>query len=1516
MAKWQIYGTIGAMVLTGAIVRNHQGEPAPAPDRNKQSRVQGASEIAVSGEGPWIASCHYWSAVQSIPRSPTRSSPELTIQLAESGDKFTSTVVGAKDKNPKDECEKSGDEWGIPAVRGSKAIIRPEIHALVAAVPDPVHSHLALEFDRAIDALVQAAADHQYLASYYWLPWRNPTSTGGSEQLSSSDQTKERNSQLEPGLIILKFSPSSVRGSSTPEGRESSSAGMTGSNVGETSFYRVIYLFLVGESPALGMNGAQLRNALRYEDFLRERYYAKLTMADPARITGPLEQLFFKSDAQTKSRVDRLLEDLQLEPSALNDNEQIRQVKRRATLVADPTLRTKALAEIDSLNTHNKYVQDYFELAKVTSILNRPYLSSGDVENVQRAIDHLFLEPESGRQAQDSNYQNEIARLKDDVVLFKNHLASVAFIGPRSSGSATSMRQALLCAPFASPPAAFIGAGTTSTTIAAAELNESNPWGPGEAACSTSNTKNKRGAKAVRNEEDWIAPASIHYLSFGENTGYEEKQLIESFQSTDTATKWSDTAILAEDSTVFGGADVGPSEGPSAEPSKALSPKALYIRFPRELSLLRNARTDQGNASSQTPSPYLSFSLRDPGSDDMIPNFSSAQTPLSREAQLMDIERQLQKNHIRHILITASNILDEIFLARELHRACPDASIVFYNGGDLLVERDIDNTPYIGSLTVTPYSLVALDSPTKDSRRVLSDSQEAAVYNAASYVFWWGSADSQSPPRLTSTFHSAASTGNSAGNQNSKSNFEYAPLYVDAIGSDGYYPLGILNPCASDSQWITPKVGSIRDGTGKCDLPDSGDPRVQSQGISAAPSLSWLFICGFITLLCFIHGAAMVSANYWSPLTRDLDVDHNDQPRRRAVYIHIGTSMLCCSALVIVIPYIAFARIFGIDRFACAAAVLVLAAALFAVIATLSRTRRYIAYLKLSDPRYSTELYPLFNFLAFAIVPVLGVIMAGVCFYDRTSWGNSNVGLFFSYRCLHPISGVSPLVPLLLLLLAWYLWAVFQTARLRFSEMNRPRLPSHIDSDSTPLYVPDETLGTCSPPLASCLTENIDCLLITRELARRFTRWNSFGLNMTLGVFYVAMFLVWSFELHIQSFDHFLHPRFGLTAFEWLTAILFYPLIMIALSAWMRVLLIWNSLRNGVLEPLERSPLRRAFNRLNEVSWIAMLAQSGLNIRWRDMVRSLESVRQLLNTAELRGAKNLRREYDELQGRIKNLRRHIELSTRDLDGERKVLEEKKSKLELESEGFRENAKELEEINERLEENGKQVKEKDDLSQGTSCSLNDPAFLKRNPDLPRPENAVDLFYMHDIEQSYAAMGKRLLQDVLIHYWNERRTGYVASSSLNVALDGKEPRTPELEEPTYICLAEEFLAIRYVALIRTVLVNIHDLMLFVSLAFVFAIVAWNSYPFQPHEQIDLCFTVLMILLTIGFVTVFAQMHRNAILSRITSTKPNELGMDFYLRLLTFGAVPVLTWLAYQFPSIGSTLFRILQPSLQVK
>jgi hypothetical protein len=42
---------------------------------------------------------------------------------------------------------------------------------------------------------------------------------------------------------------------------------------------------------------------------------------------------------------------------------------------------------------------------------------------------------------------------------------------------------------------------------------------------------------------------------------------------------------------------------------------------------------------------------------------------------------------------------------------------------------------------------------------------------------------------------------------------------------------------------------------------------------------------------------------------------------------------------------------------------------------------------------------------------------------------------------------------------------------------------------------------------------------------------------------------------------------------------------------------------------------------------------------------------------------------------------------------------------------------------------------------------------------------------------------------------------------------------------------------------------------------------------------------------------------------------LGVDFYIRLLVFGAVPVLTWLAYQFPEIWGAIYRFIQPGLGV-
>jgi hypothetical protein len=451
----------------------------------------------------------------------------------------------------------------------------------------------------------------------------------------------------------------------------------------------------------------------------------------------------------------------------------------------------------------------------------------------------------------------------------------------------------------------------------------------------------------------------------------------------------------------------------------------------------------------------------------------------------------------------------------------------------------------------------------------------------------------------------------------------------------------------------------------------------------------------------------------------------------------------------------------------------------------------------------------------------------------------------------------------MLLLFAWYLWAMFQTARLRLSGMSRPRLPGAVASASSyPLFVTDESLDQCTPPLSCCLFNNIGCLLITRELARRFTNWSERKLNLWLALFYLAAFTLCVFGLDIRSVDRFLHPGRLLSTYEWLIAILFYPLVMIALAGWLRVLLIWASLKNGLLEQLERSPFRLAFSRLSEVDWVVMLGQSGLNVRWRDMSLSTESLRQLINNDEIKraagsGWESLTEAYEELTMQIKFLLLSI------AGGELGALP-------------------------------------------LEC-------IGEEHDLPHEQTRRELCILHAIERRYAVFCERLLEHVLIPFWNKKRIGFV--NELNADSSAIRQVSDAPQAPLHIRLAEEFLAIRYVTLIRTVLVNIRHLMLFVSTAFVLAIVAWNSYPFQPHQVVDWCFTIVMLCISAGFIWVFAQMHRDPLLSRITATTPNELGADFYIRLITFGAVPVATWLAYQFPQIGMSILHLLQPTSQI-
>jgi hypothetical protein len=195
--------------------------------------------------------------------SSDQKTPNLNISVNEQGTNFRSHITASLEE-PDTGCGPDG--WGIPI---SPTGVAPHITALIATVPDPIHSSLAIEFDRSIDVLMQAAAENNYVGSYFWLPWKHRLDTVKSVQSASDTEGKEDlDREKQPGLIILKQSDS------IPELPPRSPND------------RVIYLFLVGQTPAVGVNGEQLQRAIRAEVDLQKNSPLNIRTAKPTS-SGP-----------------------------------------------------------------------------------------------------------------------------------------------------------------------------------------------------------------------------------------------------------------------------------------------------------------------------------------------------------------------------------------------------------------------------------------------------------------------------------------------------------------------------------------------------------------------------------------------------------------------------------------------------------------------------------------------------------------------------------------------------------------------------------------------------------------------------------------------------------------------------------------------------------------------------------------------------------------------------------------------------------------------------------------------------------------------------------------------------------------------------------------------------------------------------------------------------------------------------------------------------------------------------
>jgi hypothetical protein len=132
-------------------------------------------------------------------------------------------------------------------------------------------------------------------------------------------------------------------------------------------------------------------------------------------------------------------------------------------------------------------------------------------------------------------------------------------------------------------------------------------------------------------------------------------------------------------------------------------------------------------------------------------------------------------------------------------------------------------------------------------------------------------------------------------------------------------------------------------------------------------------------------------------------------------------------------------------------------------------------------------------------------------------------------------------------------------------------------------------------------------------------------------------------------------------------------------------------------------------------------------------------------------------------------------------------------------------------------------------------------------------------------------------------------------------------------TLAVVAEEFIALRFVSFLRYIGVQLRNLISFVVAGFIVCVASVRSYPFLAHHSIGWALTLTFLALGIPVVIAFAQMDKDAVLSRLSDTNPGKLDWAFYSRLISYGALPLLTVLASQFPAIGHFLFSWVQPAI---
>jgi hypothetical protein len=488
-----------------------------------------------------------------------------------------------------------------------------------------------------------------------------------------------------------------------------------------------------------------------------------------------------------------------------------------------------------------------------------------------------------------------------------------------------------------------------------------------------------------------------------------------------------------------------------------------------------------------------------------------------------------------------------------------------------------------------------------------------------------------------------------------------------------------------------------------------------------------------------------------------------------------------------------------------------------------------------------------------SVVWMIGTTAAWIVLYQTLRPEDPVSHFLFVYRSNRFASGLSPNLPLLLICGAILWWTWYQLKTGSWFGVRRPLLPRR---DAIWWLPTHERFGNAGSARTLLFTRNfaVICFLFSAALWVQPLRLHS---------------------LEGKGFD---------TLYNIAACFALILLLNCLYAAWEY----WRRCRD-LLMALNRTPLRYSFMEIRGFEWQRVWSLSGADSAfvYRPMSRARQALDRLYRGLDPRTQAYLQSANDSLLKEVAEL-------TVQLDPVRKVIRE---------------AGIHPEIDPRPTENGPV----------SALRLAVKAITTKILDKARARmsfNDACSRHMESFQRLLSTLATLVYNSVLENYWQSDPRWVTRDPKKNTGNENQVDRSSAIAGPSVpqtVQWAEEFVALVYISFIIRVLIRIRWLVMTAVGIYVFLLLAVTLYPFEPKVTIHAFFVSIFLAMLAVAGTIYAQMHRDDILSYLTNTNPGELGGDYWWRMVSFAGVPLFTLLSAQIPQLNRVLFFWIKPLL---